>query len=166
MADRVEVGYVARAHGVRGEICAVAHDPESTTLGDVAAVWIRDKRYEIEDARDTPKGFLLALAGVEDRDAADALRGATVEVDRADLQLEEDDVLLTDLVGCAVRRPDGSPYGEVTGIEMGPQVRLVIRDGNVEREVPLVDALVTAVDMEARTIVVDLPEGWPEETVQ
>jgi 16S rRNA processing protein RimM len=166
MADRVEVGFVARAHGVRGEICAVPHDPASTTLGEVAAVWIRGKRYEVEDARDTPKGFLLALAGVEDRDAADALRGSTVEVDRADLALEDGEVLIADLVGCAVRRADGTPFGVVTGLEMGPQVRLVIRDGAVEREVPLVDALVTAVDMETKVITVDLPEGWPEEQIK
>ncbi len=161
----IEVGFVARAHGVRGEICAVPHDPASTILGDVDAVWIRGKRYEIEDARDTPKGVLLALAGVEDRDAADALRGATVEVERDQLELEDGDVLIADLVGCAVRRADGMPYGEVTGLEIGPQVRLVIRDGEYEREVPLVDALVTAIDMEARIVTVDLPEGWPEEKI-
>ncbi len=164
-ADRVEVGFVARAHGIRGEICAVPHDAASTTLGEVAAVWIRGRRYEIAEARDTQKGFLLALAGVDDRDAADALRGAAVEVAREDLALADGEILLADLVGCAVRKADGTPWGAVTGLDLGPQVRLVIRDGDREREVPLVDALVTNIDLEARVVTVELPEDWPEEKV-
>lgn len=165
-ADRVEVGFVAKAHGIRGEIHAVPHDSASTTLGEVGAVWINGTRYEIEDARESNKGFLLALAGVTDRNVAERLRGATIEVDRADLDLEDGEVLIADLVGCAVRKPDGTPWGEVTGLEIGPQVRLVIRDGGVEREVPLVDALVTQIDVEARCITVDLPDDWPEEKVR
>ncbi|MCA9678159.1 MAG: 16S rRNA processing protein RimM [Kofleriaceae bacterium] len=163
--DRIEVGYVARAHGIRGEICARTHDPDSTTLGDVTAVWIRDRRYVIEAARDTPRGWLLVLDGVPDRNAAEALRGATLEVERAELALGDDEVFLTDLIGFATFLPDGAPWGEVVALELGPQIRLVVRDGDVERQLPLVDALVPVIDREARRITVDPPEGLPEDPV-
>ena len=162
---RIEVGFVARAHGIRGEVCAITHDPESTTLGEVDAVWIAGQRYAIESARDTQKGWLLALDGVPDRNAAEALRGAVVEVDREDIPLGEDEALLADLVGCAVRLPDGTPWGEIVRIELGPQLRLVIRHGAVERQLPFVEALVPTIDLDARVVTVDPPEGLPEEPV-
>src|SRR5688500_10159547 len=102
---RIEVGFVARAHGIRGEVCAITHDPESTTLGDVEAVWIGGKRFTVIGARDTQKGWLLSLDGVPDRNAAEGLRGSTVEVEREDIELGEDEMLIADLVGCAVRLP-------------------------------------------------------------
>lgn len=160
---RIEVGFVARAHGIRGEICAIPHDPASTTLEHATAVWIGGRRYEITAARATQKGFLLALDGVPDRTAAEGLRGATVEVARDEIALEEGEVLLADLIGCEARLPDGTPWGTIVGLDVGPQVRLVIRDGAVVRELPLVDALVPAIDVDARVVTVDPPEGLPEE---
>jgi 16S rRNA processing protein RimM len=161
--SRVEVGFVARAHGIRGEICAVPHDPESTTLTEVSAVWIGGTRYDVAQARDTNKGVLLALAGLTDRTIAEGLRGKPVEVDRDELDLAEGDVLLTDLVGCKVQLRDGTPWGEIVGLDLGPQVRLVIHDGGVERLVPLVDELVPGIDLDARLVTVDPPEDFPEE---
>jgi 16S rRNA processing protein RimM len=162
---RVEVGFVARAHGIRGEICAIPHDPASQTLATASAVWIGGRRYPIAAARPIPKGFLLALEGVGDRDAAEAMRGAAVEVDRDEIPLAPGEVLLADLVGCHARLPDGRPWGQIVAIDVGPQIRLVIRDGAVERQLPLVDALVTAIDLDARVVTVDPPEGLPEDPV-
>jgi 16S rRNA processing protein RimM len=158
---RVEVGFVARAHGIRGELVAVAHDPASETFASAEAVWIKGERYVIEDARATPKGWIVALEGIEDRDAADRLRGAVIEVDREELDLADGEVLVADLVGCAVVK-GGAPWGTIVAIDPGPQMRLVIRDGDVEREVPLVDELVPAIDLEKRVVTVNLPDDWPE----
>lgn len=163
--SRIEIGYVARAHGIRGEICAVPHDPESTTLSAVTAVWIGGKRYAIAQARDTNKGVLLVLEGLTDRTIAEGLRGQAVEVERSELALGEGDVLLADLVGCRVQLRDGTPWGEIVDLDLGPQVRLVIHDGGVERLLPLVDELVPAIDLEARLVTVDPPEGLPEDPV-
>ena len=168
MADgaRVEIGFVARAHGIRGEICAVPHDPQSTALAEVSAVWIAGRRYAVEAARETPKGVLLALEGLTDRTVAEGLRGQVVEVDRDELDLGEDDVLLADLVGCRTQLPDGTPWGEIVALELGPQVRLVVHHEGVERLLPLVDELVPAIDLEARLVTVDPPEGLPEEPIR
>jgi 16S rRNA processing protein RimM len=162
---KIEIGFVAAAHGIRGEIRAVPHDPASTTLERASAVWIKERRYPIEAARPTPKGFLLALEGLTDRNAAEALRGAAVEVDRAELELAEGDVLLADLVGCQARLADGTPWGEVVALDLGPQVRLVIHHGGVERLLPLVDELVPAIDLANRVLTVSPPDDFPEEAI-
>ena len=161
--DRVEIGGIARAHGIRGEVVIVTHDPDSETLGFVETVFINDRSYRVGGARDTHRGWLVQLEGITTRTEAEGLRGARVEVLRDDLDLDEDDVLLHDLVGCKVVLPDGTPWGEVAAIDQGPgQDRLVIHDGGIERLVPLVDVLVPKIDLDAGVITVDPPEGTPE----
>jgi 16S rRNA processing protein RimM len=160
--DRINIGGIARAHGIKGEVVIVTHDPDSTTLGELERVWIGGVERTIREARDTHRGWLVALEGVATRNDAEALRGQVVEVDRDALELDDDDVLLADLVGCAVTRA-GQPWGTVASVELGAfQDLVVIHDGELERLVPLVDELVLSIDLDARVIVVDTPDGWPE----
>jgi 16S rRNA processing protein RimM len=161
--DTVDIGVVARAHGIRGEVRVHLYNQASTALDQAESVLVGDRAYDIESARRVAGAYLVALAGVEDRDAADALRGRPVAVARADLELGEGDVLLADLVGCRVELPDGSDWGVVSALDLGPQDRLVIRQGDVERLLPVVDAFVIEIDVEGRRIVVDPPAELPEE---
>jgi 16S rRNA processing protein RimM len=162
-AARIEIGAIARAHGIRGEVAIFTHDPDSATLGEVETIWVGGIVRTIKQARSTHRGWLVALDGVMTRNDAEALQGAKVEVDRDALGLGDDDVLLSDLVGCAVRRVDGSPYGTVAAIDASSvQELLVIHDGDIERLLPMVDVYVLAVDIEAGVITVDPPDGLPE----
>jgi 16S rRNA processing protein RimM len=160
---RIEIGGIARAHGIRGEVVIVTHDPDSETLAEVDTLWIAGTPRKVLGARDTQRGWLVQLEGVVTRNDAEALRGQPVEVDRDALALEDGDVLLDDLVGCKVVRADGAAWGEIVAIEAGSmQDRLVIHDGDVERLLPLVDAFVTHIDLEAGVVTVDPPDGLPE----
>ena len=161
----VEIGGVARAHGIRGEIVVHTHDPASAVLADVDQLHVGGVTYAVDGARDTDKGWLVQLAGVTTRNDAEALQGKVVEVERDALALSPDDVLLCDLVGCDVRLPDGRAWGKIVAIDAGPQDRLVIHDGNVERLLPLVDAFVVGVDVDANVVTVDPPEGLPEDPI-
>lgn len=160
---RVEIGGIARAHGIKGEVVIVTHDPDSDTLGRVDTIYIDGAPRTIKAARDTHRGWLVVLDGVVTRNDAEALKGKPVEVDRDALELDEDDVLLNDLVGCAVKKIDGTPWGTVAAVEAGDfQDLLVIHDNGIERLLPLVDVFVTDIDLDASTITVDPPEGLPE----
>jgi 16S rRNA processing protein RimM len=160
---RVEIGGIARAHGIKGEVVIVTHDPDSDTLGRVETIYVGGQPRAIKAARATHRGWLVALEGVTTRNDAEALQGQQIEVDRDALELEEDDVLLHDLVGCKVVTTDGTPWGTVAAIEAGElQDLLVIHDGSIERLLPLVDVFVTNIDLDASVITVDPPEGLPE----
>jgi 16S rRNA processing protein RimM len=162
-SPRIEIGGVARAHGIKGEVVIFTHDPDSTTLGDVETIFVGGVEMKISNARDTHRGWLVALAGVATRNDAERLQGKPVEVDRAQLQLDEEDVLLADLIGCTVRRPDGSTWGTVAHVHSHEfQDMLVIHDGEIERLLPLVDEFVTQIDLDERVVHVDPPEGLPE----
>jgi 16S rRNA processing protein RimM len=162
-SERLEIGGIARAHGIRGEVAIFTHDPDSTILETVTSIFIGGTVYEITGARDTPKEWLVALAGITTRTEAEALRGKPVEVSRDALELTDDDILLHDLVGCRVVLADGTPWGVIFAIDAGgTQDRLVIHDGEIERLLPLVDQFVTGIDLDARVVTVDPPEGLPE----
>lgn len=162
-STRIEIGGVARAHGIRGEVVIVTHDPDSEVLGSAGEIYVGGVVRKVTGARDTHRGWLVALDGLATRTDAERLKGQPVEVDRATLDLAPDDILLGDLVGCEVRRVDGTPWGKVTAVEAGThQDLLVIADGAVERLLPLVDAFVTSIDLEAAVITVDPPDDLPE----
>jgi 16S rRNA processing protein RimM len=158
----VDIGFVLRAHGIRGEIHVTCHDPASTSLSRARAIYLDGRRHDLIAARPIDGGWLLAISGVGDRDAAEALRGTAIAVDREAVGLTSGDILLADLVGCEVRLADDSPWGHVAAVACGPQDLLVVHDGDVERLVPLVDEIVVDIDLEARRIVVDPPDGLPE----
>ena len=158
---RIEIGRIARAHGIRGEVVIVTHDPQSEIVGEVETLWIGGSERRVTGARGTHRGWLVQLEGVATRNDAEALRGQLVEVDRSVLELADDEVLLADLVGCRVVRTDGAPWGTIAAIEGGMQDLLVIHDGEVERLLPLVDEFVTQIDLDNGVVTVDPPEGLP-----
>jgi len=160
---RIEIGRIARAHGIRGEVVIITHDPASDVLDDLRQIWVNGVLRTITGARGTHRGWLIQLEGVLTRNDAEALRGQSVEVDRDQLALEDDDVLLDDLVGCKVQLADGTAWGEVVSVDSGAmQDTLVIHYGDRERLLPLVDEFVTRIDLEAGVITVAPPEGLPD----
>jgi len=173
---RVEIGGIARAHGIRGEIVIITHDPDSDTLGKVESIYIGGVERKILGARDTQRGWLVALDGIATRNDAEALQGKTVEVDRDMLDLDDDDILLDDMIGCEVRLPDGTPWGIVHAVDPGAFQDLLIvhapasgdasSDDLVERMIPIVDHFVKTIDLDAGVIIVDPPEGLPEVPVK
>lgn len=108
----------------------------------------------VESLRPAGKGLLVKLAGIDDRNAADALRGARVLVERSELPaLDEGEAYLVDLVGAQVVAPDGV-VGEVVRVETHPTVdTLVIRrpDGSLVEQA-LAPAFIARLDVPNRTV--------------
>jgi 16S rRNA processing protein RimM len=155
----VEVGRVARAHGVRGEVRVVLHWPASDLLLELSEVVVEPagqpaRAVGIEAARRADRALLVKFAGVADRDAAAALRGARVLVPRATLPVPADgEFYLFDLVGARVVDPAGE-LGEVVEVRTHPSVDcLVIRtdSGNLVEQ-PLVFPWFERVDLAARRV--------------
>ena len=157
-SNTVDIGFVVRAHGVRGVVrVRSAFD----ALAKASVVWLDDDEYRVRHASRDKAEWLVTLEGVTDKDAADALRGRHVRVARELVPLDDDELLVADLIGCTLVDVAGTVLGEVTGsFDSGAHEVLEVRraDGK-EFMVPLVDAIVTAVDLEARRITCDPHEG-------
>jgi 16S rRNA processing protein RimM len=162
--DRVVVGYIIRAHGVRGAVLVrpLTDDPTSRFASGSEYATESGEHLTLRTVAQHPSGLILDFAELADRDAAEGLAGSTLTIDLADRRaLADDEYWPEDLIGCAVVDGTGLTIGEVIGYEFGSaQDRLVVEaaDG-VIAEVPFVDDLVPQVEIARRTVVVDLPEG-------
>lgn len=156
------VGRVARAHGVRGRILVAPFNPESQGLERAPAFWLgrpgaEPRRYEVARAERAHLGYLIALRGLDDRDAADALRGAEVSIERAALPaLEEGEVWAADLIGMKAVDQFGVERGVVVSFEAaGPNELLALRTPEGEVLIPL--AFVE--EVEEGVVALRVPEG-------
>jgi 16S rRNA processing protein RimM len=165
----LDVARVGRPHGLRGAFKVELHWSASTSLFELAELNLQlpsgeQRAFRVESISPAGKSLLVKLAGVDDRDAALALRGSRVLVERSALPpLAEGEAYLVDLVGSEVHAPDG-PVGEVIGIEVHPSVdALVIRcpDGKLVEQA-LIPAFVARIDGAARRIELSSRDGLIE----
>jgi 16S rRNA processing protein RimM len=160
----LQVGYISRAHGLRGELEIRTFDPASTALEEVERVLLRDRAGQertcaLGELRSNNKGLLVHLEGVGTREAAEALVGATVLVRREELQPPaEGEYFQGDLVGLEAITEDGARLGRVEEIwSTGPVPNLVIREGDQEVLVPFADEFVPEVRLAQGQVVVRPP---------
>lgn len=157
----LKVGYVSRAHGLKGALIIKTFDPTSTAIGEVDRVMLTPKEgapreFELETLRDGPGGdLLMELEGVHTREAAEALIGCTIAVHRDEIdQPEAGEFFQGDLVGLVAVTPDGKPLGTVVEVwSSGPVPNLVLKQGEQEEMIPFAEDFVVKIDLEQRTIV-------------
>ena len=165
-SPHLELGYVARAHGLRGEVAIRTFDPASEALDVVDRLLLRTRGGEerevfLEAVRPTPKENIVVLEGVDTREDAEALVGAKVFVYREDLEPPgEGEFFQGDLVGLIAVDESGVELGRVEDIwATGEVPNLVIRaPKRPELVVPFADEFVPSVDLATQRIVIRPPE--------
>jgi 16S rRNA processing protein RimM len=117
----------------------------------------RTREARVLAAKRAGQGVAVQLEGVDSRDGARALNGAEVQVDRSELpDAGPKEHYLHDLIGLDAHNRDGVALGRVEEVmEMPAHPVLVLRDGKVERLVPLVRERLIAVDLEAGRMTLD-----------
>jgi 16S rRNA processing protein RimM len=165
LSPHLQVGYVAKAHGLRGEVVVRTFDPSSEILFEVQRARLRRRdgaelELSLEEARPAGREIVVAFAEVRTREDAEALVGATVFVFREEIDPPADgEYFQGDLVGLAAVAEDGRPLGKVEEIwNTGEVPTLVIRRPGEELLVPFADDFVGEVDVERGRIVVRPPE--------
>ncbi|MDQ4063654.1 MAG: ribosome maturation factor RimM, partial [Actinomycetota bacterium] len=122
---------------------------------------LNGERRRILASRQTPKGFLIDLEGIDDRALAASLRGSELLLDRAELDApDEEEFYIGDLIGLQVYDEAGTWVGRVDEVLETPahEVLIVRNDEEAEYYVPFTFQHVTAVVPEKGYVVVSLPE--------
>lgn len=150
----IELGVIARPHGVTGEIRVHVFNPDSTLLQELGEVFLigedgeEPTLMEVTSTRQGPKALLMRLAGVGSREDAEALRGYTLCIPREALpELEEGEYYHADLIGLEAFEGSES-IGKVVEIIDYPSVEcLKIQRPGGFLEVPMLPKWLDRVDI-------------------
>lgn len=121
MQKYLEAGKAVTTHGVRGEIKFEVWCDGVNFLKKLPRLYTSaqgSREYKVLSVRTQGQAALLTLEGVNDMDAARALRGQVFYFDRADAKLPAGAYFIADILGCEVRDADtGKVYGTVTSVD-------------------------------------------------
>jgi len=160
--SRICVGVIVGVHGVRGlvRVKSFTEDP-----ADVAAYGplydANGRRRFALGVTGSAKGVLLArIEGVGDRNAAEALKGTELFVDRGALpQTGDDEFYHTDLIGLSAVLADGSLYGKVRALHefgAGDMIEIILEGGGVS-VLPFTKSVVPEIDLDGGRVTVVPP---------
>lgn len=167
----VEVGRVARSHGVEGKIRVKTYSGDPSALLHVRTVRLsavgpdgakRVCDFEVRAAKPQGGFAVFSLGGIDSQESAKEWSGAFVSVFREELPPPaEGEYYWVDLIGCEAVDTAGKRVGEIAAMEGGAAHDwLVIRHEDGESLLPMVSAFIREVDVPGRRIVVAPPEGW------
>ncbi len=165
MSDRVIVGAIGGAFGVQGEVRLKSYCADPQAIADYAPLYSEDGRAfaQIVLTGQLKNGFTARIDGVVTKEDADALRNTNLYAERAVMpSLPDDEYYYADLIGLTVVDTGGATLGTVKNVmDHGAGDLLEITTpGQAETVLlPFTQAAVPTVDLTAKRIVADPPDG-------
>ena len=152
----LEAGEIVSTHGVRGEMKVLPWADGPDFLVEFKRVRIDGTEYKVENCRIQKTCNLLKVQGVDTMEAAQALRGRTVEVYREDAPA--DLIFVAELIGMTVMA-DGNEIGKLADVLDYPGNKVYVVKGEYEYMIPAVNQFVLSTDMDKEVMQVQLIEG-------
>ena len=152
----LEAGEIVNTHGIRGEMKVLPWADGPDFLLDFDRVRIAGKEYMVEDCRVQKTCNLLKVKGIDTVEAAQLLRGKTVEIYREDAP--EGLIFAAELIGVDVRE-EGVSIGKITDVLDYPGNKVYVVEGAHRYMIPAVKAFVLNTDMDNNVMDVKLIEG-------
>jgi len=162
-SDRLAIGAIAGAHGVRGQFKV---KPFTAAPRDIAAygpVLAGERHLTLSVKGVTANGLVIvAAAEITDRDAAQALRGTELTVARDRLpDPDGDEIYHADLIGLVAKSPDGTVLGRIVALHdfgAGEIVEVKPSKG-ASMMLPFAPEFVPEIDLDSGRVIIDPPEG-------
>jgi 16S rRNA processing protein RimM len=130
---RIALAAVAGPHGVKGEVRLKLFSKSADSLSLHEHLYVGGAARRLLAVRDSGKTPVVRFDGIGDRSAAEALRGALIEVDRSSLpELQEGEYYHSDLIGLPAVDAAGASVGIVAAVEnygAGDLLEIELEDG-------------------------------------
>ena len=152
----LEAGEIVTTHGVKGELKVLPWTDGPDFLCEFDRVRVGGREYAIESCRVQKSCNLLKLKGVDTMEAAQMLRGQTVELYRCDVSDEL--IFAAELIGMTVMA-EGREVGKITDVLDYPGNSVYVVTGKQEYMIPAVKEFILSTDMDANVMEVRLIEG-------
>ncbi|MBO6717241.1 MAG: ribosome maturation factor RimM [Rhizobiaceae bacterium] len=156
----VQMAVIGAPHGIRGELRVKTYTGDPLALGDYGPLFAEDGRqFDITDIRPAKNVVVVRFRQVGDRNAAEALNGTALFVDRAQLpdDLEEDEFYHADLIGLAVRDDANALIGRITAFHDfgGGDIMEIERSEGGTVLIPFTRDAVPEIDLNGGAVTVD-----------
>jgi 16S rRNA processing protein RimM len=167
--DSVLVGVIVGAHGIRGEVKLKSFTSDPLSIGRYGPLQSSSgKQFEISKLKAAKDEFIASLKNVNDRNEAETLKGVELFVAREKLpKLKTHEAYAHDLMGLDVVLESGSTLGKLVGMPnygAGDLLEVAV-DGKTETVlIPFTNAFVPQEDFTSGKIIVNLPEGYLDES--
>ena len=152
----VEAGEIVTTHGVKGEVKVLPWVDSPDILCEFDRCRIDGREYDMESVRIQKTCNLVKLKGVDTMEAAQALRGKTVELYREDI--DDEVIFAAELIGVEVFC-DGELLGKITDVLDYPGNSVYVVKGEHEYMIPAVRQFVLSTDLEQNCMQVAIIEG-------
>ena len=167
--DRIKVGKITTAVGIKGEVKVYPYTDDPERFEELESVYAGDDVMYIDKVRYQKNLVILKFKGVDDRNAAEALRDRYLTIDRSELrELEEDEYFIFDLIGLEAVDQEGNHIGVVSDVIQNTAQDLyeIKKDDGSKYLVPAVYEIVTDIDINSGIMKIDPIDGLfghPEE---
>ena len=155
----LEAGRIVNTHGVRGEVRIEPWADDAAFLTRFKRFYLDGAPVAVKSARVHKNMVIAALAGVADVNAAMALKGKVIFINRDDVRLPRGKVFLQDILGAQVVTEDGAELGVLEDVMDAPAASVLVVRGAREILIPDVPAFVLSKDAERCLVTVRLIEG-------
>jgi 16S rRNA processing protein RimM len=159
---KICIGVVVGAQGIKGVVRIKPFTERPEAIGSYGLVMDEQgvRRFEVKVVGEGRGVVTAQLSGVNDRNAAEALKGLRLYVPRAALpEPEEEEFYHADLIGLSAERADGTSLGRVAAVlDHGAGTYLeIVAEGGRPLIVPFTRASVPVVDRAAGRLVIEPP---------
>jgi 16S rRNA processing protein RimM len=165
MTDLICIGSIAGSYGVQGEVRLKSFCAEPSDIAAYGPLSTEDgtRSFTVKLTRPVTGGYGARLSGISTKEQADALRGTALFVERGKLpSLPDDEFYHADLIGLAVHDTGGAAMGRVIAVHnhgAGDLLEVQPEGPKAAILLPFTRAIVPTVDLKARRIIADVPEG-------
>ena len=152
----IEAGEIVTTHGIRGEVKVLPWLDDPEMLCEFDRCRIDGKEFEIEQCRVQKTCNLVKLSGIDTMEAAQAMRGKTIELYREDI--DDEVIFAAELIGMEVFC-NGEMIGKIKEVLDYPGNSVYVIKGAREYMIPAVKQFILSTDMEKNEMQVKLIEG-------
>ena len=152
----VEAGEIVTTHGVKGEVKVLCWLDDPEMLCEFDRCRIAGKDYAIEQCRVQKTCNLVKLSGIDTMEAAQAMRGKTMELYREDI--DDEVIFAAELIGVEVFC-EGTSIGKIADVLDYPGNSVYVVKGEHEYMIPAVNQFILSTNVDGNRMDVKLIEG-------
>lgn len=165
--EKIKIGRIVNAVALRGEVKVYNYSGYRERYEELERIIVDDKEIEIEKVRYQQQMVILKLSGIDDRNAAEAMKGKDVFITEEDLlDLPEDTFYIRDLIGLSVIEAENDQMiGKIKDVlqPSSQDIYVVALEKGGEAMIPVVSEFVKDVSIDEGYVKVHLIEGMIED---